>query len=405
MAGHQVVAADEAADVCIFNSCTVTGIAAKKSRKAVRELRRRHPAATLVATGCHADLAPDEMRALGVDRVVANLDKDRLAEILVAERLLAAAEPRPDGHRLPAPGDLGHTRAFVKVQDGCDQRCTFCIVSTARGVGRSLTADAVLTEVDELVDAGFNEVVLTGVHLGSYGHDRGERQGLARLVERILTTTALPRLRLSSLEPWDLAPSFFDLFADRRLQPHLHLPLQSGSDEILRRMARRTTTADFAALVAAARARVPALAVSTDLIVGFPGESERCFADSLAFVAALGFSRLHVFRYSRRAGTRAATMSEQVSGVVLQERSHAALALAERLEATCHAAWQGATAEVLWEEARQQGDRRRWSGYTGNYLRVEAEAPAALDLHNRIERVRLGTPIAGGLTAHRLAEG
>jgi threonylcarbamoyladenosine tRNA methylthiotransferase MtaB len=398
------VAADEAVDVCIFNSCTVTGVAAKKSRKAVRELRRRHPAATLVATGCHADMAPDEMHALGVDRVVTNLDKDRLAEILVAERLLAAAEPVPDGHRLvPAPGDLGHTRAFLKVQDGCDQRCTFCIVSTARGVGRSLAADAILAEIDELLEAGYNEVVLTGVHLGSYGHDRGERQGLARLVERILTTTALPRLRLSSLEPWDLAPSFFDLFADRRLQPHLHLPLQSGSDDILRRMARRTTTADFAALVAAARARVPGLAVSTDLIVGFPGESDRHFADTLACVAALGFSRLHVFRYSRRAGTRAATMSAQVPAAVLHERSHAALALAERLEAAFHASWQGTTAEVLWEEARQDGGRRLWSGYTGNYLRVETEAPAALDLHNRIEPVRLGTPIPGGLSAHRLA--
>jgi threonylcarbamoyladenosine tRNA methylthiotransferase MtaB len=290
------------------------------------------------------------------------------------------------------PGTLGRTRAFVKVQDGCDNRCTFCVTTLARGAGRSRSVAEIVAEIRTLVGMGYQEVVLTGVHLGSYGKDQGENgpptaltpdagsaPPLVGLVWAILRETDIRRLRLSSLEPWDLAPPFFDLWADDRLCAHLHLPLQSGCDATLRRMARRTTQASFAALVDAARARIPGLGLTTDIIVGFPGETDQEFVESVRFIESMDFARLHVFPYSRRLGTAAATMPAQVPVEVIDARKHHLLALSERQWGRFCQRHVGQRVEVLWESARGATPAGFvWSGLASNYLRVETVSAALL---------------------------
>lgn len=396
--GHRVVGPGEPTDLFVFNSCAVTHVASRKSRRILRQIRRRYPAARIVATGCYADLSPERVRELGVDMVVANRDKDRLPEVLAARGWLVDADPIPAADAAPFVADAGErTRAFLKVQDGCDNRCSFCIITVARGRGRSRPRSRVVEDVRQLVSLGYREVVLSGVHLGSYGHDLGETEGLARLVGELLEHTDVPRLRLSSLEPWDLAPGFFDLWSDRRLLPHLHLPLQSGCDQTLVRMCRRTSQREFSSLLDAARCRIPDLAVSTDVIVGFPGEDDAEFEESIGFVERCAFSRLHVFRYSARAGTAAASMPGRVDDESLQERSRRMHELGAGLEEAYRRRWLGRTCEVLWESAEPFGDGLRWSGLTGNYLRVVTETGDAEDLANRVVAAELTGPLPGAL--------
>ncbi len=306
---------------------------------------------------------------------------------------LPAGLPRPDaGGRHPAHGAaLDRTRAFVKVQDGCHNRCTFCIVSAARGVERSVPAGTVVAEVNALHQAGYLEAVLTGVHLGAYGHDA--RGNLHSLLDALLARTAMPRLRLSSLEPFDLAPDFFDLWpaSDGRLMPHLHLPAQAGSDATLRRMARRNSVADFEALVAGARDRIPGLMLTTDLIAGFPGESEADFAETLAFARRVSFAHMHVFAYSARAGTAAARMNGQVPQAERRRRSRVLGDLDRELGAAIRTGILGHVRPVLWEnpETSHEAGLVTWSGLTDNYLRVRTAAPEGRELHNRILLTRL----------------
>ncbi len=387
-AGHRLVGPGEMADLYVFNSCAVTHVASRKSRQIIRQMRRANPGAAVVATGCYAQLSPEEVQALGVDLVVSNEQKDKLPELLAQAGLLQAAEPipAPDAPSfIPVSGlEDGHTRAFVKVQDGCDNRCTFCIVTVARGASRSRPLGEVVAEVNRLVEQGYQEAVLSGVHLGSYGHDLGRERGLQELVRGILAETNLPRLRLSSLEPWDLDAGFFELWQDERLLPHLHLPLQSGCEATLRRMARRTSQADFSELVRAARAAIPDLAVTTDMIVGFPGETEEEFAESLAFVEQMAFARLHIFRYSRREGTAAATMKKQVPAATAQERSNQMHSLGAELERRFRQQFIGRAMPVLWESSEPFGFRLQWSGLTGNYQRVVTHTDAGVELRNQV---------------------
>ena len=383
--GHRIVAAGEPADLCILNSCAVTGTAASKSRHLVRRLHRDNPGARMVVTGCLAELEPSQVAALGIDLVVGNDAKDDLVDLLVEGGLLPASGETPDPRTLSE----GRTRAFLKVQDGCDNSCAFCIVTRARGPGRSRPVLDVVRDVRELVRAGYAEVVLSGVHLGSWGRDLGRPGGLGNLVRAVLTETAIPRLRLSSVEPWDLDERFFSLFEDRRLLPHLHLPLQSGCDATLARMARRTKLEDYRTLVAAARRAIPDLAVSTDIMVGFPGETDAEFETSLTAVEALAFSRLHVFRYSRRPGTPAAVMPDQVPRPVAAERGARMQGLGERLIDRFHRAHLGRRMPVLWESWRRRGSRRRWSGLSDNSIRVLADTGGDVELTNRVTEVEL----------------
>jgi threonylcarbamoyladenosine tRNA methylthiotransferase MtaB len=387
-AGHRVVASPERAQLVVVNTCAVTAEAARKSRKLVSGLHRRNPSARLVVTGCFAELEPQTAAQLmGVDLVVPNRDKERLVERTTGELDLDAMP------ELASEPDSAHafqgarTRAFVKVQDGCRNHCTFCVVTIARGEERSRTIEDVIAEVRALQEAGCREIVLCGVHLGGYGSDLG--LDLATLVDRLLRATSIPRVRLSSLEPWDLPDDFGQLWSDPRLLPHLHLPLQSGCDRVLRRMARRCMTASYAALVARLRREIRDLHVTTDLIVGFPGESEADFDETLAFAEAIGFAHVHVFPFSARAGTRAATLSGRLRGDEIRARSAELHRLAARMKAQHLARAVGQRREVLWESADEIAGGRRFAGYTDTYLRVETEVTADVDLENRIETIEL----------------
>lgn len=379
LAGHQVVPPEEQAELCVVNSCAVTQVAARKSRQALHRFRRANPGATIVMAGCYAELAPQEIRALGVaDMVLSQEDKERLPHIL------AAALPRNgvDGSALPYKAL--RTRAFVKIQDGCDNTCTYCVVALARGRARSRPPEEILAEIEDLAASGCKEVVLTGVHLGAYGQEKEAPfpMDLRGLIQEILARTVIPRLRLSSLEPWDIGPDFFHLWQDERLCPHLHLPLESGSDAVLRRMGRRYTAPDFARLVEAARAAIPDLALTTDVMVGFPGESDADFAESLHFAETMGFARMHIFPYSPRPGTLAAHMPGQVPPAIKAQRAEVMAEVARESEARFRRGFLGRELEVLWE-----GQGPIWSGYTSNYLPVLTHSDR--ELANTITRTRL----------------
>ncbi len=405
-AGHRIVGRPEDAHVIVLNTCAVTAQAARKSRQAARHLNKCNPDARIALTGCYATLAPRESAALpGVELVADNQSKEMLHSLLEpwsAEfsdpKDLARIQPYGTPFATASPDeDGGRTRAFVKVQDGCQNRCTFCIVTTLRGDSRSRTIADVVQEVQALVRNGYREAVLTGVHLGAFGRDLSvsQRTDLKELTAAILTDTDVARLRLSSLEPWELADGFFDLWQrwPGRLCPHLHLPLQAGTDAQLRRMARRCTVTSFRKLVADARAAIPDLIITTDVIVGFPGESEAEHEEGLRFVEEMRFAHAHIFPFSPRAGTAAARFDDQVPKSVKRERSqrmHQVVARTGRLERT---RFIGSTRPVLWEgsgrQLADQPDSLLWSGLTDNYLRVTAQAPSGLDLGNRITPVRL----------------
>jgi threonylcarbamoyladenosine tRNA methylthiotransferase MtaB len=432
-AGHELVAAVADADLCVLNSCTVTAEAARQSRQLARRLARMNPAVRLIVTGCYATLEGETVAQLpNVALVVGNRRKDDLLALIqdydenqmansewqMADSRWQMADSRwqiADSNRSPSainhqPSAIGHqpsaisqrTRAFVKVQDGCRNRCTFCIVTVARGDERSRPIGEVVAEVNALHAEGYQEAVLTGVHLGGYGSDVGA--DLRSLIAALLAETSIPRLRLSSLEPFDLLPDFFDLWgkSDGRLMPHLHLPAQSGSDAVLRRMARRNRAVDFEALVAAARAAIPGLTITTDLIAGFPGETEDDFAQTIAFARRVGFAHLHVFPYSPREGTAAAQFAGQVPAAERKRRSRILIDLDAELGAAVRASFVGRTRSVLWENDHltpsappslagkgDGGIGPIWSGLTDNYLRVLTAAPTAVDLHNRITLTRL----------------
>ena len=375
-AGHIIVTDPAQADLCVLNTCAVTAVAERKSRHRLQALARANPEALIAAVGCYATLKPQECAALpGVSWVVPNAEKERTVEIVLAA---------PIHH---SPFTIRHslrTRAFVQVQNGCDNHCTYCIVRQMRGPARSRAVDSVVAQVRALVEAGCQEAVLTGVNLGSYGRDLGLAEGLRVLVETLLARTGLPRLRLSSLEPWDLERDFFDLWENPRLCRQLHLPLQSGCDDTLRRMGRPITTAGFARLVEDARAAIPDLAVTTDIIVGFPGEGEDDFGASYDFVAGIKFARLHVFPYSRRPGTPAASMTNQVPRRVRDARADVMREMGAEHALRFRRQFVGREMAVLWERRRADG---LWPGLTDNYLRVVTRA--AGDLHNRLTSTRL----------------
>ncbi len=377
--GHEVVDKPEEADWFVVNTCAVTSGATSSSRKLIRELNRVNPSARTTVTGCYAQIAPDEISVLpGVARVVDNLGKDTLVE------QITGVEVEPFDHepfsRDDRPGASGRTRAFVKVQDGCDNACTFCITTVARGEGRSRTIAEIVREIQYLHNTGFSEVVLTGVHLGSFGYDLGKRDGLMALVQAILQDTDIPRLRLSSLEPWDLSEGFFDLWENPRLCPHLHLPLQSGCDSTLRRMARHTSQTEFRTLLHAARSRIDNLSITTDVIVGFPGETDEEFAISEAFIEEMAFTGLHIFRYSKRPDTPAARMKGHLPNVVKKARSARLHALDATLGAQFAAQLVGSELSVLWEQVTGASNGGFTNiGYTDNYMRVRAVHPRVLE--------------------------
>ncbi len=385
-ADHRLVSDPSEADLVVVNTCAVTSAAAADSRKMIRHAARFGPE-NVVVTGCWATLHPEEAALLpGVTQVFANPQKDLLVPgVLKRSAEILDLEPVA---RTPVPGARLRTRAFIKVQDGCDNRCTFCVTTIARGPGRSRGVSEVLTDVNAAVLWGTQEIVLTGVHLGSWGYDLAAKGHLRDLVKVILNQTDVPRVRLSSLEPWDLEAEFFALWDDPRLCRHLHLPLQSGCNATLRRMARKTTRESFSELVRSAREAQPEIAITTDIIVGFPGEDEEEFRESLDFVRRMDFAGGHVFTFSARDGTAAARMPEQVPHRVRKERNALMRAAVQESALRYRRQFIGDVFEVLWESTTVAAPHR-WTlkGLTDNFLRVTTEAPR--EIWNQITPVRL----------------
>ena len=370
--GHEIVQNPAEADQVILNTCAVTNDATKTSRKLIREYHRNNPAAEINVTGCYAQIAPNDIAMLsGVKRVVDNDQKETLVSQLT-EQDVASFDYEPI-ERDAIPGTLGRTRAFIKVQDGCDNACTFCVTTIARGSGRSRPMSEIIEEVHYLYSIGYQEVVLTGVHLGSYGHDWGDPTGLVHLIKALLADTDIPRIRLSSLEPWDLSDNFFDLWEHPRLCRHLHLPLQSGCDATLKRMRRNTNQTAFRNLIQVARSKISDVRITSDVIVGFPGETEEEFNESEAFIHEMDFAGLHVFRYSSRPETPAARMRAPVTNAVKKQRSRRLMILSQKGEHRFAESLNGQLASVLWEQvtgATEDGFIN--VGYTDNYVRVQA---------------------------------
>ena len=382
-AGYKMVPFTESADVYIINTCSVTMLGEKKSRQLVRRAQRQNEAALIAVTGCYAQLAPEVLESLpGVRLVVGTRDRGRIVELVEEAAArdgvlrdvgdIMAADTCEDIPLFAAPA---RTRAFLKIQEGCQNFCSFCIIPYTRGPLRSRSLASVRREAGKLLSAGFQEIVLTGIHLGAYGRDLKGGVTLVDAARTVLDFDELRRLRLGSLESIELSPALFALLkSDRRFARHLHLPLQAGADPILRAMNRPYDTEAFSRLLDKVREAAPGIAVSTDVIVGFPGETEELFQKSLSFVQRQGFARVHVFPYSRRPGTPAATRPNQVPGAVKKERARLMQAVADEIAAAYHASFLGETVPVLFE-TKKNGIA---DGLTDTYIRVYTDAPAPL---------------------------
>jgi threonylcarbamoyladenosine tRNA methylthiotransferase MtaB len=380
-AGYELVSHVSQADIYILNTCTVTHTADRKARHRLRHAYRRNPAALVVATGCYARRAHQEIsRIEGVALVSGNNEKKHLLR-LITEAYHREHLSSTDGETsTPTPPAL-RTRTFVKVQDGCNTPCSYCIVPLVRGRETSLPASEIINEVGDRVAEGYQEVVLTGTKIGTY-HDNGT--DLKGLLERILAETDVKRLRLSSLQPKEISPRLLGLWTDDRLCPHFHLSLQSGSNSVLARMRRRYDTEEYGQAVSLIRRNVSDAAITTDIIVGFPGETDDDFEESYRFCQRMEFARIHVFPFSARSGTEAAPMPGQIDSRMKKKRSDSMLALAEESARSFRQRFSGRTMTVLWEQ--RTGDYI-WSGVTGNYIRVFTESKE--DLNNRLMPVKL----------------
>ncbi len=378
-AGYRLVSPTDKADVYILNTCTVTHIADRKSRHWLRLAHWRNPDARLVAIGCYAQRAGHELAQIdGVDLVLGNEEKPHLLPLLEESGLISSSIRVQKGSTANYFGF--RTRAFIKVQDGCDSFCSYCIVPLVRGREKSIPVDEVVAEVRHRTSDDYKEVVLTGTEIGSYNNSG---VNLGGLLKNILTETNVTRLRLSSLQPQEISPELIGLWSDNRLCRHFPLSLQSGSDGVLRRMKRHYSVSDYQQAVSLIRGMVPEAAITTDIIVGFPGETEAEFQESYDFCQEMEFARIHVFPYSPREGTEAARMPHQISDKVKRERSQKMLALAKESAQNFRQRFLDKTMPVLWEK---QTDGV-WSGLTDNYIKVYTRSND--DLTNKLLPAKL----------------
>jgi threonylcarbamoyladenosine tRNA methylthiotransferase MtaB len=386
--GHTLVPFSETADVYIVNSCTVTNQADAESRQLARRAKRGNPEARIIMTGCYAQVNPKSVaRVPEVDHVIGlnHVDdllravKAELAERIAVSNLRASAKGKTPGvETLGALTFSGQTRAFLKIQEGCDLFCTFCIVPMSRGKSRSVPPRIVLEQLDRLAEQGFQEVVLTGIHLGGYGEDLEPRIDLTWLLQAIEERQPVPRVRLSSIDPHEINDSLMKLLEQSKtLCPHMHIPLQSGDDTILARMRRRYDSVLAHQVLTRLRRTLPQAALGTDLIVGFPGEGEEEFARSLAFLAESPFTYFHVFPYSVRSGTSAAKFPEKVPQPVIDLRARQLRKLGEQKKTDFARGFLGHTLPVLFEHTRDKVSGQL-KGYSRNYLRVFAEGSDTL---------------------------
>ena len=402
--GYQIVDFDDpTADVYVINTCTVTNISDRKSRQMVRRAHRKNPEAKIVVVGCFAQTSPDEAIKLpGVSFVLGTKDRSRIVELL--------AEKKPDlpyslveniTHNVEFEEDSvalfeGRSRASLKIQDGCNQFCSYCRVPYARGRSRSRSVTNVLDQVKSIVDQGYQEIVLTGVHLGAFGKDLEPEYSVAKMAEAITSVSGVVRIRISSIDPNEIDQEFLEFVAyNPKVCKHLHVPLQSGTDRILAKMKRKYTTHEYKDIVTKARSLIADIGFSTDVIVGFPGEDDALFADTYQFIKQVGFSKLHVFRYSPRSGTLAATYPDPVDHRTKEFRSQQLMALSDRMALEFHQGFLHRSVEVLVESV----DQRQAVGLTSQYVRVTATLPQDLvnGMEGKLINVRIQTVDARGM--------
>ena len=390
--GYEVVEFDEYADVYIVNTCTVTNVADRKSRQMLRRAKEINKDATLVACGCYAQVAKDELKKIPeIDLIIGNNEKNDIIQIVEnhisqkgAEDLVSDVMYKLDYVELGTTTYTEKTRAVIKVQDGCDRFCSYCLIPYARGHIRSRKIENVIEEIKKVVEEGINEVVITGIHIASYGRDfKGENIGLIDLLEEINKIQGLHRIRLGSIEPTIVTDEFVERLSKLdKICDHFHLSLQSGCTETLKRMNRRYTTEEFKAVTKRLRAKFPNAALTTDIIVGFPGETDEEFNTTYEFLKEIAFYKMHIFKYSQRKGTKAAVMPSQVDGKIKEERSKKLIELSNENEYNYNKKYIGKQVEVLFEE--REGEYLK--GHTTNYIVVKHKTDKD-DLINKIAKV------------------
>ncbi len=377
--GYQAVEFGQQADICLINTCTVTHLSDRKSRQLIRRAIKTNPNAFIIVTGCYAQISPHEIMDIeGVDLVVGTVDRDKIVDFAekaqgstVVLNYVREFDQNVKFEELPAQVVTGRKRAFLKIEEGCSNYCSYCIIPFARGPQRSRSFKDSLNQAKNLVGAGFKEIVLTGIHLGSYGRDLGEEEvNLNSLINSIVKIPGLARLRISSLEPMDITLDLINTIASQKvICRHLHIPLQSGDDQVLENMRRNYTINDYRRVIRQIRDRIPEIALTTDIMAGFPGETDQQFCNTCDVIRELSFSRLHVFKYSSRKGTPAAEFDNQVHPTVKEKRSSILLAISKKMAMDYAGLHLGTIQEVLVE-----GAYSKLSGYdeglTDNYQRV-----------------------------------
>ena len=392
--GYKIVPFDEAADVYIINTCTVTNIADRKSRQIIHRARRLNPDAVVVAAGCYVQTAGEAVWQDGaVDIAVGNNRKKDIVSIL--EEYWQAQQPAADVidigtvreyEEMQLSHTAEHTRAYIKIQDGCNQFCSYCIIPYARGRVRSRREEDILREVQGIVDAGYKEIVLTGIHISSYGIDRGGSE-LLQLIEKLHVIDGLERIRLGSLEPRIVTDDFAArISAMAKICPHFHLSLQSGCDSVLRRMNRHYTAGEYFQTTEALRRYYRDPAITTDVIVGFPGETEEEFHTTEEFVHKINFYEMHIFKYSKRQGTRAAQLKDQLTEADKSRRSEILMEAEKQMSYAYRAGYLHREVEVLMEEKKEINGRVYWIGHTPQYIKAAKAVGESRDLSNQIVR-------------------
>ena len=390
--GYKIVPFDEVADIYIVNTCTVTNIADRKSRQMLHRAKKRNPDAVVVAVGCYVQTDEDAVKKDGaIDLVIGNNRKKQLVSILEdyfnhreSEDAVIDINHTDEYEEMTLTKTAEHTRAYIKIQDGCNQFCSYCIIPYARGRVRSRREEDILHEVEGIVAAGYQEIVLTGIHISSYGIDRGASEVTA-LLDKLNMIDGLKRIRLGSLEPRIVTEEFVrQISAMPKICPHFHLSLQSGCDAVLNRMNRQYTSGEYFQTTELIRKYYPNPAITTDVIVGFPGETQEEFDITERFVRSVNFYEMHIFKYSKRQGTRAAVMAGQLTEAEKSRRS-AILAEAEReMSHAYRTSCIGSEAEVLFEEKKEKDGKTFWVGHTPQYVKAAKEADSSQDLSNRI---------------------
>lgn len=394
--GYEQVDFETKADVYLINTCTVTNTGDKKSRQVIRRAIRRNPDAIIAVTGCYAQTSPAEVAAIpGVDIVIGTQDRDKI--IPLVDRFRQERQPinavrnimkTREFEELDVPEFSDRTRAFLKIQEGCNNFCTFCIIPWSRGLLRSRRPESVLAQARQLVDAGYKEIVLTGIHTGGYGEDL-EGYSLAKLLWDLDKVDGLNRVRISSIEASQITDEVLEVLqGSDKMCRHFHVPLQAGDDRVLKRMRRKYTTAEFGSKIEKIHRIMPDAAITTDVIVGFPGETEEMFANGYRFMEQMQFAEMHVFPYSKRTGTPAARMEDQVDEEIKNRRVHELIDLSERMQLAYAKPFVGQVLEVIPERPYKEApDSGLLMGYTDNYLQVVFRGSE--DLIGQIVRVRI----------------